>query len=391
VRQGWRANVPMGTLCSIDSGSSNTQDAVDDAQYALFDRSKKIKRSTRYLFDCEALIIPGEGTEFLPRHYIGKFDLHQRAYALHNFSKEIDVKYLYYYLIYMKDYFPHVAVGATVKSLRRRHFEDLPVTVGPLHEQRRIVSILGDFFEGLETANNNFQKNLENTRQVFESHLNALFARASENYDVATLADICERVTVGHVGITAPHYRSSGVLFLRTQNITRTGLLLEDLKYVTREFHESQSKSHVIAGDILIARHVTDRMNCALVPSDFLEANCSNIILVRPGPSLSGQYLKYYISSPVSQARLLQHRVGSAQQVVNTGILKGWKVPLPPRSAQQKIVNLLDDLSESTTRLESSYARQLEAISELRNSLLQKAFSGELTCPPPQAIKEAAA
>lgn len=81
--------VPMRELCSIQSGKSDTKDAVADGPYAFFDRSKSIKRSSRFLRDCEALIIPGEGAVFLPRHFVGKFDLHQRAYALFNFSSRL--------------------------------------------------------------------------------------------------------------------------------------------------------------------------------------------------------------------------------------------------------------------------------------------------------------
>ena len=84
MRVGWREK-PMGSICAINSGESNTQDAIAEGGYAFFDRSKKIKRSRRYLYDCEALIIPGEGAEFLPRHFVGKFDLHQRAYAFTTF------------------------------------------------------------------------------------------------------------------------------------------------------------------------------------------------------------------------------------------------------------------------------------------------------------------
>jgi type I restriction enzyme, S subunit len=180
----------MGELCSIDSGSSNTEDAVDDAPYVLFDRSKKIKRSKRYLFDCEALIIPGEGSEFLPRHFIGKFDLHQRAYALHSFSEQIDVKYLYYYLIYLKDYFPRVAVGATVKSLRRRHFENLPVTVAPRDEQQRIVALLDEAFAALATVTTNTEKNLKNARELFYSYLGFILELRGEGWQDRRLPEV---------------------------------------------------------------------------------------------------------------------------------------------------------------------------------------------------------
>ena len=140
----------LGEICEISTGSTDTKDAVENGEYPLFDRSKKVKASDKYLFDCEALIIPGEGAEFLPRHYIGKFDLHQRAYALFNFSNVVDPQFLYYYLISVKDYFANNAVGATVKSLRRRHFTDLQIPLPSIGIQREIVEKLDSVFIEIE-------------------------------------------------------------------------------------------------------------------------------------------------------------------------------------------------------------------------------------------------
>ena len=143
-------NKKLGELCLIKSGDSNARDADDNGEYALFDRSKKIKKSKRFLFDCEALIIPGEGREFLPRYYKGKFDLHQRAYAIHQFKPELNIQYLFYYLVLNKNYFSKVAVGATVKSLRQRHFDNLEVYYPSLPEQERIVAKLDVTFAEID-------------------------------------------------------------------------------------------------------------------------------------------------------------------------------------------------------------------------------------------------
>ena len=172
----------MGELCSIQSGKSDTKDAVVEGPYAFFDRSKTIKRSSRFLCDCEALIVPGEGAEFLPRHFVGKFDLHQRAYALFDFSSRIDVKFLYHYLHHVAGYFPSVAVGATVKSLRLRHFEQLPVRLTDPVTQRRIVTILNEAFEGIATAKANAEKNLQSARDLYEGQLDSLFSSASARW-----------------------------------------------------------------------------------------------------------------------------------------------------------------------------------------------------------------
>ena len=225
MKAGWEI-LPMGQLCTIQSGKSDTKDAVPDGLFAFFDRSKTIKRSNRYLRDCEALIIPGEGTEFLPRHFSGKFDLHQRAYAIFDFSPKLDARFLFYYLHHVSDYFPRVAVGATVKSLRLRHFEDLPVSVTALVEQKRIVARLDEAFAHIATAKANAEQNLQNARAVFDSHLQSVLM--NEKWDWKTLGEVCERVEYG----TSTKSKPQGTIpVLRMGNVQDRKLDWTDLVY----------------------------------------------------------------------------------------------------------------------------------------------------------------
>jgi type I restriction enzyme S subunit len=172
--------VRLEDLCSISTGSTDTKDAVADGTYPLFDRSKTIKRSTKYLFDCEALIIPGEGAEFLPKYYSGKFDLHQRAYALFDMKSELDIQFLKYYLIFVKDYFPRVAVGATVKSLRRRHFADLEIPLPSLTEQKVRVEKLDIAFTAIDELRKQTRVAKESFLALRQSILSSVFTEKSD-------------------------------------------------------------------------------------------------------------------------------------------------------------------------------------------------------------------
>jgi type I restriction enzyme, S subunit len=184
------------------------------------------------------------------------------------------------------------------------------------------------------------------------------------------LSKLCEKVSVGHVGTTSPYYRDTGVAFLRTQNVGTDGLLLSDLKYITSEFHASLKKSQLKGGDLLLTRVVTDTMKCGIVPPSLGEANCANVILIRPKPELSSRFLHHLIASPLAQTYLLGKRVGSAQQVVNTKILKDWTVPLPPLDEQKRIVTVLDAAFEGLTRARAHAEANLKSARELFASLL---------------------
>ncbi|ALA97783.1 type I restriction enzyme, S subunit [Spiroplasma kunkelii CR2-3x] len=110
-------------IIKIKTGKSDTKNALEIGKYTFFDRSEKIKRSNKYIFHGEYIIIPGEGS-FLPTYFNGKFDLHQRAYALTSVNKsKIINKYLFYFIIKNNKNFNTFSVGTTVSSLRLSSFE----------------------------------------------------------------------------------------------------------------------------------------------------------------------------------------------------------------------------------------------------------------------------
>ena len=131
----------LSDIATITTGSSNREDSSLDGEYTFFDRSQDIRTSSRYLFDKEAVIVPGEGQAFIPKYFEGKFDLHQRTYAIFDF-KGVDGKFLYYFICKNDKHLLSQAVGSTVKSLRLPMFEEMPVLVPSIKEQKKIASIL---------------------------------------------------------------------------------------------------------------------------------------------------------------------------------------------------------------------------------------------------------
>jgi len=131
----------LGEISYITTGNSNREDSSLDAEYSFFDRSEDIRTSSRFLFDGEAVIVAGEGQDFIPKHFIGKFDLHQRTYAIMDFKSSVG-KFIFYYIGYFRHYFLAQAVGSTVKSLRLPMFQKMPINLPSFEEQQRIASVL---------------------------------------------------------------------------------------------------------------------------------------------------------------------------------------------------------------------------------------------------------
>lgn len=144
--------VKLGEICNITNGKANVQDHIEGGRYPLFDRSEVVKASNEYFLDCETVILPGEGIRFTPKYYKGKFNLHQRAYALKDFS--CSGLFLYYAIYAKKDLLATKAVQSTVLSLRLPILQNFEIYIPiDIAEQEKIANCLSSLDELIEAKN----------------------------------------------------------------------------------------------------------------------------------------------------------------------------------------------------------------------------------------------
>ena len=152
--KGWKIK-KLGEYANISTGKCNREDAEEDGIYPLFDRSQEIKKSSKWIKDCEAIIVPGEGTSFMPRYYKGKFNLHQRCYCIEPTIKDIGF-YLFYSIMLNRKYFLSVATGATVPSLRQNNFTKMKLIIAELElvkKYNKIASTIAFQIDRLKEQN----------------------------------------------------------------------------------------------------------------------------------------------------------------------------------------------------------------------------------------------
>ena len=165
----WKEKM-LGQLTKITTGSSNREDSGLDGKYTFFDRSHDIRRSNIYLFDCEAIIVAGEGSDFIPKYFFGKFDLHQRTYAIINYESG-NSKFLFYQIHLFRKYFLDQAVGSTVKSLRLPMFQEMPIKFPKYDEQTKI----GNYFQKLDKLIDLHQKEIKKLKNIKKASLEKMF------------------------------------------------------------------------------------------------------------------------------------------------------------------------------------------------------------------------
>jgi type I restriction enzyme S subunit len=375
-RNSWQTK-KLGEICQISTGSSNANEAVPDGEYAFFDRSKTIKKSKRFLFDCEALIIPGEGAEFFPRYYSGKFDLHQRAYAIFGFDSKAYIKFIEYYLIFDHKYFERVAVGATAKSLRRRHFEDLLIPFPPLPEQQRLVKILDQVFAAIEKAKENAERNIANTRYLLESYLQNIFAKPTKEWQKKKLGDVCS--DVGY-GTSAKSQKIGKIPVLRMGNIQNGEIDWSNLVYANNE--QEVKKYFLKKNDILFNRTNSAELvgKTAIYRGERSAIFAGYLIRVNYKPNMvDPNFLNIWLNRKSVREYGFSVMISSVNQANISGSkLKEYPIVLPPIQEQHRIVAQLDILSTQAKKLEAIYQKKLADLEELKKSLLQKVFNGEV-------------
>jgi type I restriction enzyme S subunit len=173
------------------------------------------------------------------------------------------------------------------------------------------------------------------------------------NWRWIRFSDICERVSVGHVGPTTEHFRdkANGVRFLRSQNVRPGQLVLETATAIAPEFHQKLKKSRLQPGDILFVRVGANRGDCCVVPEGVGELNCANIVFARPKQPTG--FHGYFFQTELGRSLLLSASVGAAQGVINTSSVASMPVPFPPLPVQHRIASILsayDDLIENNQR-----------------------------------------
>lgn len=290
----------------------------------------------------------------------------------------LDKRYLYHALGFITADIERSVSGAVgLVHISKSRLCTFSIPVPPLAEQRRIVAILDEVFAAIETATAAAEKNLANARELFESWVSRELARLMQSCGSKRLEEVCDRVTVGHVGSMASKYVPAGIPFLRSKNVKPYRISMEDLVHIDEGFHGKLTKSSLAPGDLVIVR-TGDPGTAAVIPDSLPVANCSDLVIVRPNHSASPEYLCLIFNSLHGQALVGSKLNGAAQRHFNITEAKRMLIPLPDIPGQRGFVSSANRAAQSCRQVESFFFRKVALLGELKQSLLQKAFRGEL-------------
>jgi len=180
----------------------------------------------------------------------------------------------------------------------------------------------------------------------------------------------------------ANQYVSAGVPFLRSLNVRPFRFDEENLAYISEDFHRSISKSALAPGDLAVVRTGAPGQ-CCVIPDSLPEANCSDLVIARPGCDLFAEYGAIVINSSLGQGFVKSEQVGVAQAHFNVGSMKRAPLNLPSLFEQREIVRRAHVHFTLADQLEARLATSRKFIDRLTPALLAKAFRGELVPQDP--------
>lgn len=300
-------------------------------------------------------------------------------------NKKILPKYVYYCLL--SPYFQKIVnsrlQGATTPHLYQRDIKTFPIFLPSLPEQKRIVAILDEAFEGIATATANAEKNLANARELFESYLNSVLEEKGEEWVATTIGNEVELLP--GFAFKSAKYTDTGdaIKLLRGDNIVQGGLRWTGVKKWPSSDVSDYEKFWLSEGDVVLAMDrpwVNAGLKRAIIDaSDLPCLLVQRVARLRCKSGVENRFLFYLVSSSQFTKYLLTGQTGIGVPHISGKQIQSFNFRLPSLERQREIVKNLDVMSEQTKRLEAIYRQKLSDFAELKQSILQKAFSGELT------------
>ena len=329
---------------------------------------------------CSATLVPPFSVIMSTRAPIGHLVINEETMAFNQGcrglipSEKLNHKFLYYFLLSNVDLLNELGTGATFKELSAGKLKSVMIPAPPLPEQKRIVAILEEAFAGIATATANAEKNLQNARELFENHLQSVFINKSEEWVEKKLGEVYDVRDGTH---DSPKYQSTGYALITSKNLKRDGLNFDKVKYISeKDYLKINERSAVHKGDVLFAMIGTIGNPIVVeVEPDFA---IKNVALFKVTDKDDSYFLKYYLQTDYAISKMQSEAKGTTQKFVGLGYLRGFPIAVPPLQVQQVIVAKLNALSAETNRLETIYQKKLDDLVELKRSILQKAFAGEL-------------
>ncbi|UCH94021.1 MAG: restriction endonuclease subunit S [Candidatus Aminicenantes bacterium] len=297
----------------------------------------------------------------------------------------------------------------TITNISQSSLKEILIPLPPLNEQKRIVEKIEELYSILDAGIAAMERVLEkikNYRRIVLKHAfagkltekwreknkdqleldySSIVNKIPKGWILGRLGDFSSLITKGE----SPkwqgfNYVDEGILFIRSENVLWGKLNISNALKIPLEFHSKLKRSQVKANDVLINLVGASIGRCCVAPLNISELNINQAVaLIRTKNEVYQTYLMYFLISPESQKKIQEGKVETARANISLTDLKSFIIPIPKIKEQKKIVEEIESRFEKADRVEQVVKGCLKKAGAIRQSILKKAFSGQLVPQDP--------
>ena len=299
------------------------------------------------------------------------------------FKYEFDHSFLTYLLNFknFREYARQAAQPVISNSSLKDVILEFPKS---LLEQQRIVAILDEAFATIAKAKANAEQNLKNAKELFDSYLQSVFENKDEGWEEKALGDVLVKTET----VDPTKKPNEEFIYLDVSSVNKETKEIENATVLLGKDAPSRARKLVRTNDVIFATVRPTHSRVALITEEYNEQVCSTgYFVLRAKEFLSNNLVYYFLLTYSFNKQMEKSQKGASYPAVTDSEVKGIYIPFPKSLKEQlTIVQKLDTLSAQTKKLEAIYQQHLNDLDELKKSILQKAFNGELNTENPEGM-----
>ena len=388
MREGWETK-PLGEVIRLEYGKPLPKEKrTENGHYPVYGANGVKSHSEEYYWDKPSIIVGRKGSA-------GEVVLSQDVFwplDVTYFVVYDDCKYDRLFLFYALKSLHLNRLAKVVKpGLNRNEVYSIDFPTPPLPEQKRIVAILDEAFAAIETAVANAEKNLANARELFDSYLNGVFSRKGDGWVEKRLGDVCDLMTGGTPSKTKPEFFENGNIKWLVSGDIHQREIFNCKGRITESGLKNSNAKYLPINSVMIALNGQGktRGSVALLRT---KATCNqSLVSIYPKNTVRilPEYIQINLQGRYQEIRHITGDSGNDRRGLNMKLVRNIKIPIAPPTEQQIIVSSLNEIESEVRHLEEIYQQKLDSLGELEQSILHKAFSGELTDGADEILEEA--
>lgn len=357
-------------ICEIKTGKRDANHATQNGKYRFYTCANQYSFCDTFSFSGKSVIVPGNGDIGLVFYYDGEFEAYQRTYVLQNIS--IDAKYLYYHLLYK---WRHInsgkQYGSTVRYVRMSNFTSYTIPVPSIDEQKRIVAKIEELFSELD----NGVETLKKTKQQLAVYRQAVLKEAFEGCKTYTAF---EKITDARLGKMLDKEKNTGIYrqYLRNINVRWFSFDLSNLLQMRIE-EDEEGKYSIKKGDLVICEG-GEPGRCAVWENEDTFFYQKALHRVRFLDDSNPKFYMYYLWFSAQTGKLSHYFTGTGIKHLTGQSLDKLSVPTTCKENQDFIVEKIEARLSVCDSIEQTVDTALQQAEAMRQSILKKAFEGEL-------------